>query len=114
MGVPRKMTDEQVVKAREMFATGKYRQCGIAEKFGVSGAYMSKLLIGAYRKEAGGPLHKPTRNGPQRQNRVVGDLTTLPMHKVAHLLQTLTHEWPNIREAFQTIDEVMQRLQFGD
>ena len=56
-----KLTDEQVVKIRELYASGKYSMRILAKQFGVTKSCVSLLVRGKRRMKVGGP-RVPTQN----------------------------------------------------
>ena len=56
-----KLTDEQVVKMRELYASGKYSMRVLAKQFGVTKSCVSLLVRGKRRNDVGGP-RVPTQN----------------------------------------------------
>lgn len=52
------MTDEQVVQARQAYATGEVTQRALAEQYGISPVGMHMILTGKSRLSAGGPIYR--------------------------------------------------------
>lgn len=52
----RKLCDQDVRTIRELLAVGNYTQTEVAKRFDVSIAWVSLLVRGKYRRDAGGPI----------------------------------------------------------
>lgn len=53
----RVLTDEQVRKIRELYASGATQQL-IAEEFGVTQGHVNRIVLGLQRAAAGGPIKR--------------------------------------------------------
>lgn len=62
-GPQSRLTDRQIVAIRVAYATGKATQGELGRDYGVSGTYVSHIVLGARRPHAGGPISKPTKTG---------------------------------------------------
>lgn len=51
-----KVTENDVVEMRELYATGNYTQAELADRYGLKPAQTSAILRGEYWKDAGGPV----------------------------------------------------------
>jgi hypothetical protein len=86
----------------------------IADEFKIHPTFARAIALGNAYQHVDGPRDKlrtkPRTNTTKQQasrNGTPLDFASLPIDDAARFLQALAHEWPKIREAFNTLDAII-------